>query len=148
VRIRALWPVTTAALAALGVPTNERHTAAGRVEQILLDALCSDRGRWLFDPSHTQARAEYAMTGVFDGRVVNVKIDRTFVDDTDTRWIVDYKTGAHEGADIETFLQREEDRYRPQLARYAALMRLLDARPIRAGLYYPSIRGGWREWSP
>jgi hypothetical protein len=58
---------------------------------------------------------------------------------------VDYKTGTHEGADLEAFLDRERERYRPQLERYAQLMRGLDARPIRLGLYFPLL-GGWREW--
>lgn len=146
VRIKALWPANLAALAALGVPADEQHAAAGRVEKILLDALRSERGRWLFDAGHAQARAEYAVSGVLDGRLVNVKIDRTFVDAQGTRWIVDYKTGTHEGADVATFLQREEDRYRPQLARYAALLRLQESRPVRVGLYYPLLKNGWREW--
>ena len=61
------------------------------------------------------------------------------------RWIVDFKTGSHEGADRDAFLDREQDRYREQLERYAAFVRALDARPIRLGLYYPLL-GGWREW--
>jgi hypothetical protein len=76
---------------------------------------------------------------------VSVAIDRTFVDERGTRWIVDYKTGTHEGGDLEAFLDRERERYRPQLARYATLMRGLDSRPIRLGLYFPLLNG-WREW--
>jgi hypothetical protein len=59
---------------------------------------------------------------------------------------VDYKTSSHEGADIEGFLDREQDRYRVQLDRYAALLRKMDGAPVRRGLYFPLL-GGWREWA-
>ena len=53
--------------------------------------------------------------------------------------------GAHEGGDLEEFLDREQERYRTQLERYAALMRALDNREIKLGLYFP-LHKGWREW--
>jgi hypothetical protein len=57
---------------------------------------------------------------------------------------VDYKTSAHEGADREGFLDRERERYRPQLERYA---RLLGREQCTLGLYFPLLNG-WREWRP
>jgi len=48
---------------------------------------------------------------------------------------------------MEAFLDRERERYRPQLERYAALMKARDNRPMRLGLYFPLING-WREWLP
>ncbi len=70
-------------------------------------------------------------------------IDRTFVDEHGVRWIVDYKTGTHAGGDLEEFLDREQERYRVQLERYAALMRMLDNRPVKSGLYFPLLKGWW-----
>ena len=49
-------------------------------------------------------------------------IDRTFIDENGVRWIIDYKTSAHEGSDLENFLEQEKERYREQLERYARLM--------------------------
>ena len=40
---------------------------------------------------------------------------------------------------------REQERYRGQLERYAAVLKKLDARPIPLGLYFPLL-DGWREW--
>jgi ATP-dependent exoDNAse (exonuclease V) beta subunit len=77
--------------------------------------------------------------------MTSAQIDRTFVADG-VRWIVDFKTGAHEGADREGFLDRERERYRGQLEQYAAFVRALDPRPIRLALYHPLLRG-WREWA-
>ena len=59
------------------------------------------------------------------------------------RWIVDYKTSSHEGADVAGFLDRERERYQAQLARYASA---LGAAPgTMLGLYFPLL-AGWREW--
>ncbi len=71
-------------------------------------------------------------------------LDRSFVADG-VRWIVDFKTGGHEGADVQAFLDRETERYREQLDRYARFVSSLDSRPIRLGLYHPLLRG-WSEW--
>ena len=43
------------------------------------------------------------------------------------------------------FLDCEQQRYRVQLDRYAALMRRIDERPVKLGLYFPLLKG-WREW--
>ncbi|HET7033433.1 MAG TPA: hypothetical protein VFJ48_09940, partial [Casimicrobiaceae bacterium] len=86
-----------------------------------------------------------ALAGIEDGAVAHIVIDRSFVADG-VRWIVDFKTGAHEGADIDAFIDREVARYRDQLERYARFVRGLDARPIRLGLYFP-LQRSWREWS-
>jgi ATP-dependent exoDNAse (exonuclease V) beta subunit len=74
-------------------------------------------------------------------------IDRTFIDSDGTRWVVDYKTSTHEGAALEAFLDNEQQRYREQLERYAALVSRLGPEPVKVGLYFPLLRA-WREWLP
>jgi ATP-dependent exoDNAse (exonuclease V) beta subunit len=75
-----------------------------------------------------------------DGELVNGRLDRTFVDRRGTRWIVDYKTSAHEGAGLEGFLDNVCERYCPQLERYRQLFAGLEDRPIQAGLYFPLLQ--------
>jgi ATP-dependent exoDNAse (exonuclease V) beta subunit len=104
-----------------------------------------ERGQWLFDLSHVDAVSEWALAGEDQGAVVHVTLDRSFVSGG-VRWIVDFKTGRHEGANTNAFLDREVERYRPQLERYARIVRAIDSRPIRLALYYPLVKGGWREW--
>ncbi len=116
-------------------------TSIARMRGVLADA----RGRWLFDPAHAEAASEWALAGIDDGAIVHVTLDRTFVADG-VRWIVDFKTGRHEGGDPTAFLDREQERYRAQLERYARIVRALDPRPIRLALYYPLVDAGWREW--
>ena len=83
---------------------------------------------------------------MIDGNLCEAVIDRTFIDEDGVRWIIDYKTSAHEGAGRENFLEREKERYREQLERYARLMLQRDDRPIRLGLYFPLL-SEWLEWS-
>ncbi len=61
------------------------------------------------------------------------------------RWIIDYKTSAHEGSGIENFLENEKLRYQAQLERYARMLAQTDERPIRLALYFPLLNG-WKEW--
>ena len=100
----------------------------------------TSRGRWLLGPQR-EARNEYAITAVIDGERRNLVIDRTFVDAEGRRWIADYKTSAHEGADLEAFLDSERVRYEKQLARYAIAL----DEEAELGLYFPLL-SGWRHW--
>jgi ATP-dependent helicase/nuclease subunit A len=131
-------------LARLGVVQDEMNTAAARVQAALAGTLADARGRWMLGP-HADAGSELRLTGLIDGEIRNVIVDRTFVDEEGTRWIVDYKTGMREGGDIEGFLDSERERYRAQLEGYARL--LGGNRPVRLALYFPLL-GGWREWAP
>jgi ATP-dependent exoDNAse (exonuclease V) beta subunit len=105
------------------------------------------RGQWILGQKHQEAENELALSGLVDGQVVSVYIDRTFVDQEGVRWIVDYKSGRHEGTSTEAFLDREQTRYAPQLERYALLLSRCERRPIRVGIYFPLLRG-WRSWAP
>lgn len=131
-------------LRARGVPQADLDDAGERVLQALGNVLGDPRARWLMS-AHAQAKCELPLTTMLDGEMVKLVIDRTFVDEAGTRWIVDYKTGRHEGGELEVFLDREQLRYREQLERYALVMRRIDARPIRMALYFPLLQA-WREW--
>ncbi|OIO58299.1 MAG: hypothetical protein AUJ55_05255 [Proteobacteria bacterium CG1_02_64_396] len=144
-RVAALEPAFARQLAALGVPTTERFSAVAKVVRALLQTLEDPKGRWIFDTAHTQVRTEYPLTGIEGGQPVHKVIDRTFVDGDGTRWIVDFKTGGHAGGGADEFLDREVERYRGQLLGYARLFQRLEDRPVKLGLYFPLVRGGWRE---
>jgi len=146
-RLVKLRPVFARRLAEEGVPPAQLEAAATRAEAALTQALSDERGRWILDQAHSDTHGEYALSGIIDGELVNVILDRTFVDEKGVRWIIDYKASSHEGGGLDEFLDREQERYTGQLERYATLMGRLDARPIRLGLYFPLL-GGWREWAP
>jgi ATP-dependent exoDNAse (exonuclease V) beta subunit len=136
-----------AELAELGVPPDRCEAAAERVIAAMAQTLADERGRWLLglSSSLSEAESELALSGVFDGEIVSGVIDRTFVDEQGVRWIVDFKTGSHEGGGLEQFLAAEVRRYRDQLQRYARLMKLFRPdQPVRAALYFPLMKQ-WRE---
>ena len=141
-RVAALRTTFSAGLAARGVSERELDAATGRVATALAHAVTDERGRWLLG-AQQDARNELRLTAIVNGERVNLVIDRTFRGADNTRWIVDYKTSSHEGADVEAFLDRERERYEAQLARYASA---LGAAPeTMLGLYFPLL-AGWREW--
>lgn len=118
--------------------------AMAKAKVALINTQQHDQGAWLLE-SHRDARCEWELTGTVTddtGRrlVRNFIIDRTFIDDQGVRWIVDYKTGSHEGSDIERFLESEVVRYAPQLRQYKELVSKLDNRPIKTALYYPMLK--------
>lgn len=136
-----------AELAELGVPSERCEPALQRVVDAIERALADPRGRWLLGLQGRirEAESELALSGLIDGQLVQGVIDRTFIDEQGVRWIVDFKTSAHEGAGLDLFLAQEADRYRPQLMRYAQLMRAFKpAEPIKAALYFPLLKQ-WRE---
>jgi ATP-dependent exoDNAse (exonuclease V) beta subunit len=140
-------PRLIAELSELGVPPDRCEAAADRVIAAIAQTLADERGRWLLGMSShlSEAESELALSGVFQGEIVAGVIDRTFVDEQGVRWIVDFKTGVHEGGGLERFLDEEVHRYREQLLRYARLMRLFrPGQPLRAALYFPLMKQ-WRE---
>jgi ATP-dependent helicase/nuclease subunit A len=140
----ALRPRLVSRLEALGLEAEQANASAEVALRAIAGTLSDSRGRWLFDPAHTEANSELALSGLRGAQIVNVIIDRTFVDAEGTRWVVDFKTSPHEGGDRESFLDEEVKRYRGQLQRYAHFVRGLGPQPVRAGLYYPLL-GAWRE---
>ncbi|MBX2823090.1 MAG: UvrD-helicase domain-containing protein, partial [Gammaproteobacteria bacterium] len=128
-----------------GVPEPRLEKALQRLVRALHNVIEDSRAQWLLGPRQ-EARSEYRLTGYVDDRLVNKIIDRTFVDQG-VRWIVDYKTGDHRGGKVQEFLDREQQRYFQQLEDYVVIMRQIDQRPIRLGLYFPLIQG-FREWEP
>ncbi|HLJ50444.1 MAG TPA: UvrD-helicase domain-containing protein [Bryobacteraceae bacterium] len=133
------------ALLNLGVSPAEVEAASESVMLALIRMLADSRGRWVL-AAHAEAASELTLSGVTDGKLVRAVIDRTFVDDAGVRWIIDYKTGTHEGTSVEAFLATEKLRYQAQLEAYARLFTKQDTRPVRLGLYFPLVANGWVEW--
>ena len=131
-------------LAELGVPTAERPVAEARILEALERTLADPRGRWLLSGAPDRAHSEWRLSGLHEGRIVNVIFDRMLLDEHGERWVVDFKTGRHEGGGVEEFIGQEVERYEPQLRRYAALASALGKQRVRVALYFPLL-GVFRE---
>ena len=144
-RIGSLHSAFGNALLHLGVPKSELDAAVSMVDLALYQALSDDRGSWILSGLHQDARSEYALSSSYNNKLVNIIVDRTFIDAEGVRWIIDYKTGTHEGRDVDAFLDSEMARYLGQMERYAAIFKQLEERAIKLGLYFP-LMSGWRSW--
>ncbi|MGH9472842.1 MAG: UvrD-helicase domain-containing protein [Terriglobales bacterium] len=150
-------PGTLAAAAAIraalrqeGLAGAALDAAVAQVGQALAAVLADDRGRWILAP-HEHEASEQDLAGWTDDGYIHARVDRSFIAEG-VRWIIDYKTGVHEGGDIEAFLRSERSRYQDQLERYARLYRAQDERPLRLALFFPLVRRAdgrlaFEDWS-
>jgi ATP-dependent helicase/nuclease subunit A len=127
-----------------GVPEQDLAWAAAEVVEALRRTVADQRGRWILAAGHRSAGSEVALTGMAGGRLMSVVVDRSFIDEQGTRWVVDFKTSTHEGGRLEEFIAQQLERYRGQLETYASLARELGPEPVRAALYFPLL-GVFRE---
>ncbi len=141
--LAALRPVNERWCKRLGVPSQEISEICDRVEAALQGILTDPKGRWsLYGDGH----AELPLSGLWNGTVESIVIDRVRIDQEGVHWIVDYKTSTHEGGDLEGFLDQESERYRPQLEKYAALYKAFSNTEVRVALYFPMLQA-FREVS-
>ena len=132
-----LQPVTERWLRELGLGAKSGTVIVERVAAAVKGILADPRGRWILEG---EGFCELRLSGVYERQIVSVILDRVRIDDDGTHWIIDYKTSSHEGGDLDGFLQAESDRYRPQLARYAAIYSAYANTDVRCALYFPILQ--------
>ncbi len=132
----------------LGVARGEAFDAAVvRITDALLFACTDDVGCKILG-QHAEQGSEDPLSGLVNGEVVNVILDRWFVDKDGVPWVVDYKTSYREGAGGEEFIDGKLEYYRAQLDRYAVLLaakRGVDPDSVRRCLYFPLMKAS-RVW--
>jgi len=141
--IEGLTPEIRAGLLRLGLSRADLDFASWKVFQAVKNTLSDNKGRWILS-SHCEAKCEFGLSARVGQELINVVVDRTFIDENGTRWVIDYKTGIHEGGGVDDFLDTEVERYQAQLRRYLQIFKMMDQRIVRAGLYFPLLKA-WRE---
>lgn len=109
------------------------ETVIEQLQRVLED----ETGLWILDNSHTDSASERNFT-LIDENPPYSRIDRTFVDKNNMRWIIDYKSSAVT-TDFEDEIVHMVDKYRPQLNRYASIFLEMEDRPIQTALYVTSV---------
>ena len=132
----AIEGVTRRWLREMGISDSAAAEVMGRVIEAVERTRADDRGRWLLDG---KGHAELALTGLHDGTIDSIVLDRVLIDEEGTHWIVDYKTSTHEGGNLDGFLEAEATRYRPQLRKYAAIYGAWAGVEPRCALYFPLL---------
>jgi ATP-dependent exoDNAse (exonuclease V) beta subunit len=125
--------------ACLGLTAESLDMAVDRAIGVLSACAADPVFQWVFAPTHTHLTSPLDLTGMHEGRLASVTIDRAFVDADGTRWLIDFKPGVASDGDLEGFLAREMQRERPTLERYLAFARAMGPQPARAALYFPQL---------
>ncbi|NVJ66592.1 MAG: UvrD-helicase domain-containing protein [Gammaproteobacteria bacterium] len=120
---------------------SEQEQALGKIIKSVNKMQQDPNLKWILQ-QHQAAVCEWPLShktqdASGDIEISNIVIDRSFIDENNIRWIIDYKTGEHLGSDLDGFFESEKKRYQLQLDKYAAAISQLESRPIKKALYYP-----------
>ncbi len=132
-----------------GVNSKNMDEAVETLNQLIRNISTSTRGQWILSAKHRHQKNEWSLKLIQDQKhrkLTQLIIDRSFVDEANIRWIIDYKTGHHEGTEVNGFIQSEVKRYQQQLQTYGDIVSKLESRKIRLALYFPAF-DAWREWA-
>ena len=137
-----------------GVESNLIDEALARVLVSLNHAIKNKKFCWALTTAFKESATELSLTSeglAFTDKDsmenINHIIDLTFVDEQDTRWIVDYKTSFYSkemGKSKSQFIEEQVEKYRPQLNRYAELFKEIESRKQIKILYF-SYLDEWVE---
>ena len=143
-RIEQRLPLYQRWLHQQGLPNEQMKEALDRVKQSLANAIGHQQFIWAVGQQHTSSASEYALTSKDEQSIANHIVDRTLVDQEGVRWIIDYKTSVYEGDKANAFIEKQVEKYRPQLERYGKLFEKMEQRPQKWVLYF-SYLNRWVE---
>ena len=124
-----------------GLPPGNLDEAMALVEHAMLSTMQDADAAWIFSDQQRDIRTEWPVTGVLDGVVRRLVIDRSFVDQNDIRWIIDFKGSRHDDQrDLQQFIYSEIERYRESMHLYAQVVSKMEQRSIRTALYFPLLQ--------
>ena len=84
--------------------------------------------------------SELALTGIWSNKRYSIIIDRVHIDKDKQHWIIDYKTGTHEGGFMSEFINSEVVRYKDQLSKYAEIYANYSGFQPKVALYFPNLK--------
>jgi len=145
--LKQFEPRIAAQIRSAGIAPMQAARLAADALEVTLDAARDPIAQWILAP-HSEAASEVSWSGVIDGALTSVRVDRVFSagldpqsEGQDAWWIVDYKTAHAVDADVASTLPELRKIFAPQLQAYARILRNLRGADavIRAGLYYPRM---------
>lgn len=126
-----------------GLPLSQVQPYINQALLAIKNTLTDPTGRWILQ-KHSDAESEFQLTIKINGKIQSIVIDRTFIDDNNTRWIIDFKTSVPHNDDLNSFIETEKEKYLNQLQLYCEAMKIVGTSPIKMGLYFPLVPA-WRE---
>lgn len=125
-------------LTRLGLAKRHLSHYAEQIQSDIENIRRDETARWIL-AEHPTAASEYPLSELTSKGIRQHIIDRTFVDETGTRWIIDYKTSSPTGTSTDAFMEAEMTHYSAQLKRYEKLFAHTD-RQVRSGLYFTRLQ--------
>jgi ATP-dependent helicase/nuclease subunit A len=99
--------------------------------------------QWIFSERHTQAESPFELSGLYEGRLVTLTIDRMFADDRGVRWMVNFRPAPAPASAGESQRDESDLEKAVALAQELGAQKLgaqkLGAQDVRAGVYFPSL---------
>ena len=135
--LQGVVPTSRKWLRGMGIGGEAAAEICERVFMAVQATIADQKGQWLL---HGPGSTELALSGLYDDELVSVVLDRVRIDEDGTHWIVDYKTSAHEGGNLDAFLQAEVVRYSPQLLKYRQVYGNYAQVDARCALYFPLLQ--------
>lgn len=125
-------------LAANGMNNDNLDKASIEINSMLANTKNDVDGRWIFkkrDSTKVEAKFSY----IKDGEIVTIIIDRMFIENN-VLWIIDFKTSKpQQNENITDFINKQSERYFPQLQKYASALTLGYNYKIKTALYFPAL---------
>jgi len=136
-KVVTFWELS---LRPLQLSAAEMDRTLDHMKATVLKTLSDPKLYWVFDNQHRESACELKMSRRHNGRTQQFVIDRTFVDQDNTRWIIDYKTSQQQPEQSESeFIQSQAEKYRSQLQNYRDLMTVAENRSVRLALLLTDI---------
>ncbi|HEY2590763.1 MAG TPA: 3'-5' exonuclease, partial [Steroidobacteraceae bacterium] len=123
-------------LGRLGLEGEALKEGAQRAIAMLEGCLSDPKLHWVFSPAHARIESPCRLSGLQEGRLASMTVDRTFIDGAGVRWLIRFAPDGAAAAALE----------RAWVERVVPLALALGPEPVRAALYDPA-GPGWRELS-
>tara|TARA_R110002110_G_scaffold166602_1_gene367229 strand:- start:13015 stop:16359 length:3345 start_codon:yes stop_codon:yes gene_type:complete len=125
-----------------GLSAGDNHKANSLITRALSQMFEDTTGLWIMSHAHKQRLSEKAFSVKLKNKTRGVILDYAFIDEDDTRWIIDFKVNTATTAD-ELDLDYEIETYAKQLELYRYTLSQIENNIIRCGLYFPVSKVFW-----
>ena len=127
-------------LVRLGYTDELLERCALEASRLLEACLADSRLQWIFASSHADVSSPLELTGMYEGRLTSLTVDRSFTDEQGMRWLVEFSGASPQDADGEKFVTHELERRGAETARQLALARRHFSQAVRAAVYFPAVQ--------